>query len=78
MTDKEVLAVRRDQWDSDEAPPEDGVVEYGLGVPIGAAADEATRPQAGTHLDGRKEPHRPALAADERVQLIGALLHEYW
>ena len=41
-------AIRRDQWDSDEAPPEDDVVEYGLGVPIGAAADEATRPQAGT------------------------------
>ena len=43
---------------------------------MGAAADEATRPQAGTHLDGRKEPHRPALAADERVQLIGLKLND--
>lgn len=74
-TEVKLEAIRHDQWDSDEAPPEDDVVEYGLGVPIGAAADEATRPQAGTHRDRRKEPHRPALAADERVQLIGLKLN---
>ncbi len=27
-------AISGDQWESDEAPPEDDVVEYGLGVPI--------------------------------------------
>ena len=69
-------AIRGDQWESDEAPPEDDVVEYGLGVSIGAVADEATRPQAGTHLDGRKEPHGSALAADERVELIGLKLND--
>jgi hypothetical protein len=64
-------AIRGNQGESDEAPPEDDVVEYGLGVSIRAAADDATGPQAGRHLDGRKEPRRPALAADERKELIG-------
>ncbi len=65
-------AIRGDQWESNQASAEDDVVEYGLGVSIGAAADEATRPQTGAHLDGRKEPRWPALAADERVELIPA------
>ncbi len=59
-------AIRGDQWESDESPPEDDVVDYGLGVSIGAVADEATRPQTGARLDGRKKPRWPALAADER------------
>ncbi len=69
-------AIRGDQWESNKASAEDDVVEYGLGVSIGAAADEATRPQAGTHLDGRKQPHGSALAADERVEFIVLKLND--
>ena len=41
-------AIGGDQWNSDKAPTEDDVVEYCLGVSIGAAADETARPQART------------------------------
>ena len=60
-----------------KASAEDDVVEYGLGVSIGAAADEATRPQTGAHLDGRKKPRWPALGADEHVELIGLKLNDF-
>ena len=59
-------AISGGQWESDETPLEDDVVEYGLGVSIGAAAEEATGLQAGAHLDGCKPPRGPALATDER------------
>ena len=70
-------AIRGDQWESDKAPAEDDVVEYSLGVSIGAAADETTRPQARTHLDGRKEPRGPALAVDEGIELISLKLNDF-
>jgi len=69
-------AIRDDQRETDEAPTEDDVVEHGFSVSIGATADETTRPQAGGHLDGRKEPRGPALAADERIELIGLKLND--
>ena len=65
-----------DQRATDQAPPEDHFVEHGFGVSIGAAVAEATRPQARAHLDGRKEPRGPALAADERIELIGLKLND--
>ena len=35
-----------DQWNSNEAPSEDDVVDHGLGVSIGAAAEHATEEAA--------------------------------
>ena len=40
------------------------------GAARGPVAHEAARPQPGGHRDGRKEPRRSALAADERVELV--------
>ena len=37
---------------------------------MGAAAENTTGPQAGTHLDRRKQPQGAALAADERAEFI--------
>ena len=76
LTRRVLEAISGDQWESDETPPKDDVVECGLGVSIGAAAEEATGPQAGAHLDGCKEPCGLALATDERVNLIGLKLNE--
>ncbi len=76
LTARVFEAVSGDQWESDQAPPEDNVVEHRFGVSIGAAADEATHPQPGTHLDGRKEPYGPAFAADKRIELIGLKLDD--
>ena len=64
------------QGDSNEAAPEDGVVDDGLGVSIGAAAEHARGPQAGTALDSRKQPHGAALAADERAELFSLQLQD--
>ena len=70
-------AIRRDQRESDKPSAEDDIVEYSLGVSIGTAADETARPQARAHLDGRKEPCWPALAVDDRVELIGLKLNDF-
>ena len=51
-------------------------MEHRFGVSIGTAADEATHPQPGTHLDGRKEPYGPALAADKRIEFIGVKFND--
>jgi hypothetical protein len=40
-------AIGGDQWRSIEAPPDDDVVEDGLGISRGAATEDATRPQVG-------------------------------
>jgi len=69
-------AVGGNQRDSNEAPPEDDVAYYRLGVSRGAAAEHAPGPQAETHLDGRKQPRGSALAADERAELISLKLHD--
>ena len=64
------------QGDSNEAASEDGGVVDGLGVSIGAAAEHARGPQAGTALDSRKQPHGAALAADERAELFSLQLQD--
>ena len=69
-------AVGRDQRDSDEASAEDNAVESRRGISIGAATEHATGPQAGTHLDGRKQPQGSALAADERAEFINLKLND--
>ena len=48
----------------------------GLGVAMGAAAENTTGPQAGTHLDRRKQPQGAALAADERAEFIRLQLND--
>ena len=42
----------------------------------GAAAENTTGPQAGTHLDRRKQPQGAALAADERAACIRLQLND--
>ena len=58
------------------ASAEDDVVDRGLGVAMGAAAENTTGPQAGTHLDRRKQPQGAALAADERAACIRLQLND--
>ena len=69
-------AVGGDQGRSHEAPPEEDVVDHGLGVSIGAAAEHAAGPTSGPHFDGREQPYRPALAANERAELISLQLQD--
>ena len=43
---------------------------------MGAAAENTPGPQAGTHLDRRKQPQGAALAADERAACIRLQLND--
>ena len=63
-------AIGGDQGAPNAASAEDDVVDRGLGIAMGAAAENTTGPQAGTHLDRRKQPQGAALAADERAEFI--------
>ena len=65
-----------DQRAPHAASAEDDVVDRGLDVAMGAAAENTTGPQAGTHLDRRKQPQGAALAADERAAFIGLQLND--
>ncbi len=57
-------------------PPADDVADDGLGVSIGPAAENARGPQAGTHLEGRKQPQGATLAPDERAEFISLQLQD--
>ena len=69
-------AIGGDQGAPHAASAEDDVVDRGLGVAMGAAAEHTTGPQAGTHLDRRKQPQGAALAADERAACIRLQLND--